>query len=285
MISMTGHGGGRASVGGFHATVECSSVNRKQTEISLATAREYLHLEPRIRDEIVKRIARGRVNVSVEILADQPGSLIDAQRARSYLRELMSVQDALKLSGPISLETVLDGPGVIRSGAASGDPWPAVKAALDHAMDALISMRRREGAHLQKVIRREIRALDSAAKKIHPLAKLVPVRQRAMLEERLSRAGLPVDVSNPRIATEVALFAERCDISEELDRLQSHSEQFAGLLEKSGPVGRTMEFLAQETGREWNTIGSKANDARISRFVVEAKAALDRLREQLANIE
>jgi uncharacterized protein (TIGR00255 family) len=285
MKSMTGHGRSHASAGGFHAVVECSSVNRKQTEVALAAAREFLHLEPAIRAEVLKVIARGRVNVSLEILATQPGALIDTDRARMYLQELKRLQSSLGMEGEIRLETLLAGPGVVRTAASAGDPWPAVRKALHQALEALVLMREREGKHLLQVIQREVRALSSALKKIRPLARRVPERQRALLLERLQRSGLPVDVSEPRVATEIALFAERCDISEELDRLESHADQLTSLLTQEGPIGRTMEFLIQEIGREWNTIGSKANDAGISRFVVEAKAALDRLREQSANIE
>ena len=117
------------------------------------------------------------------------------------------------------------------------------------------------------------------------LAPRVPKRQRESMLRRLESARLPLDILDPRLATEIAIFAERCDITEELERLESHFAQSRQNLAADGPVGRTLEFLAQEMGREWNTAGSKANDAEISRLVVDAKAELDRLREQLANIE
>ncbi len=282
---MTGHGRGRAQAGGVHAVVECSSVNRKQTEVSLSAARDLLFLEPHIREEVLKSVGRGRVNVSVELLAGDSGGIVDEKRARIYLAEILKLKKHLALEGEVRIETILAGPGVVRSGPAAGAPWPAVHKALAMALGGLLQMREREGKHLEKVLQREIGQLGKLARKVRPLAARAPERQRALLLDRLSRAGLDLDVAEPKVLVEIATFAERADISEELDRLESHGKQFTDLLHKEGPVGRTLEFLTQELGREWNTIGSKASDAEISRFVVEAKTSLDRLREQLANIE
>ena len=285
MRSMTGHGRGRAHEGGIHAVVECSSVNRKQTEVSLSAARELLFLEPHIREEVLKSVGRGRVNVSVEILTGDADRIVDEKRARVYLAEILKLKKQLALEGEVRIETILSGPGVVRSGPAAGDPWPAVQKALALALGGLLQMREREGKHLEKVLQREVAQLGKLVRKVRPLAARTPARQRALLLDRLTRAGLDLNLTEPRVLVEIAVFAERADISEELDRLESHGKQFCELLHKEGPVGRTLEFLTQELGREWNTIGSKASDAEISRFVVEAKTALDRLREQLANIE
>jgi len=160
-----------------------------------------------------------------------------------------------------------------------------VKRALGSALDGLMVMRGREGANLKKEISGTITRLAGRVRSVRVLAPRVPKRQRENLLRRLESANLPVDVMEPRLAAEIAVFAERCDITEELARLESHLVQFREYLAASGPAGRTMEFLTQEMGREWNTIGSKANDAEISRLVVEAKSELDRAREQLANIE
>jgi uncharacterized protein (TIGR00255 family) len=127
--------------------------------------------------------------------------------------------------------------------------------------------------------------MSSLVRRVRVLAPRVPKRQKQILLRRLQSTKLPVDILDPRIATEIAIFAERCDITEELTRLESHLAQFSALLESKDPVGRTLEFLTQEMGREWNTAGAKANDAKISLLVVEAKAKLDRVREQLANVE
>jgi uncharacterized protein (TIGR00255 family) len=269
----------------MHAVVECSSVNRKQTEVSLSAARELLFLEPKIREEVLKSVGRGRVNVSLEILSTDSEKIVDVKRAKSYLSEITKLKRTLALAGDVRIETILAGPGVVRSGPAAGDPWPVVQEALSAALSGLLQMRDQEGKHLKKVLLREMGQLEKIARKVRPLAARAPIRQRALMLERLKRAGLDLDIGEPRVLVEIAVFAERADISEELDRLESHGKQFSELLQKDGPIGRTLEFLTQELGREWNTIGSKASDVEISRFVVEAKTALDRLREQLANIE
>lgn len=288
MKSMTGHGRGTAAADGLQVVVECFSVNRKQGEVSITAPREALWMEPRVREEVLKRIARGKVQVAI-VIERAPGtaaSLIDARRAADFLKEVRGLQKKLGLSGEVSLETILTAPGVLKSVETSGsEAWPLVKRALAGSLDALLAMRAREGAHLQKELTRSITHMASVVKRIRTLAPRVPARQRENLLRRLETAKLPVDLLEPRIVTEIAVFAERCDITEELARLESHVAQFRENIGSETPVGRTLEFLAQEMGREWNTTGAKANDPDISRLVVEAKADLDRLREQLANIE
>lgn len=288
MKSMTGHGRGETAAKGVRAVVECFSVNRKQAEVSLAAGRELAWLEPHVREEVLKRVSRGKVQVSVaiETTDDSVHGLIDRKRAAAFLKEAKALQKHLGLTGEIGLETVLAAPGVIRAGDPSErDVLPAVKKALGLSLDALLEMRVREGAHLQKDLAKSLTRMAAMVKRVRTLAPNVPKRQRENLLRRLESAQLPIDVMEPRLATEIAVFAERCDIAEELTRLDSHIAQFRDALNSDAPVGRTLEFLAQEMGREWNTTGSKANDAEISRVVVDAKAELDRIREQLANIE
>lgn len=286
MKSMTGHGRGTAAADGVQVVVECFSVNRKQGEVAVTVPRESLWMEPQVREKVLKRVSRGKVQVSINIerAPGQTVATIDQKAAANFLEQARALQKKLKLAGDVTLETVLSAPGVMRAGDTSGrDAWPLVKKALDAALDALLAMRVREGAHLKKDLQRVISGMAALAKKVRALAPNVPKRQRENLTRRLE--GLPVDTLDARLITEIAIFAERCDITEELTRLDSHFAQFRENLATDGPVGRTLEFLAQEMGREWNTTGSKANDADISRLVVEAKAELDRLREQLANIE
>jgi uncharacterized protein (TIGR00255 family) len=286
MNSMTGHGRGTASVRGVRAVVECSSVNRRQAEVVFSAPRDLACLEARVRDRALARVSRGRlvVNVAVELPAGGAG-VLDPARARAYLAELRALQRTLGIPGAVPLETVLAGPGVVRSGGPAADPWPAVAKALDAALEDLLAMRAAEGANLRRPITRDAKALGALPRKVRPHAAKLPARHRAALLERLDRARLPITPADPRLAAEIVLFAERCDISEELDRLGSHASQLAEKLAGTGPVGRTLEFLLQEIAREWNTIGAKSPDTTVSRFVVEAKTLIDRLREQLANIE
>jgi uncharacterized protein (TIGR00255 family) len=288
MKSMTGHGRGTASANGLRVVAECFSVNRKQGEVALAVSRELAWIEPRVREEVLKRISRGKVQVSLAVERSSKSApvLIDKRRAAEFLSQARSLQKELKLGGVISLETVLAAPGVLQTDDVTGSELlPLVNRALGAALDGLLAMRVREGAYLKKELARGTAGMAALVRRVRALAPRVPKRQREILLRRLQSARLPADVLDPRIATEIAIFADRCDITEELARLESHLAQFRENLESDAPVGRTLEFLAQEMGREWNTAGAKANDAKISLLVVEAKGKLDRVREQLANIE
>jgi uncharacterized protein (TIGR00255 family) len=288
MKSMTGHGRGSAVAGNLRIVVECFSVNRRQCEVTLVASRDLAWLEPRVREEVFKQISRGKVQVSltVEHPSQSAPVLVDRRRAAEFLREVRALQKELGLAGDISLETVLSAPGVLKTeDAQQGELWPLVRQALSEALEGLLAMRVREGAHLKKELLRAVARMTARLRRVKALAPRVPKRQRAALFTRLQAARLPVDLLDPRITTEIAVFAERCDITEELARLESHLGQFGDHLESNEPIGRTLEFLAQEMGREWHTTGAKANDAEISLLVVEAKAELDKAREQLANVE
>lgn len=288
MKSMTGHGRGEAAAKGVQAVVECSSVNRKQGEVSLTAPRELSWIEPHVREEVLKKIARGKVqvNVAVSQTGESSSGLLDPKRAAGFLREARALQKTLGLQGEIRMETVLAAPGVLKSCEdAMRGMWPVIRKALHQALEDMLVMRAREGAHLQRDLRGSSVRLGSLARRVRPLASRVPGNHRKSLLKRLRAANLPLDLSDARLLNEVALFAERADITEELTRLESHLAQFAGALASGGPAGRKLEFIAQEMGREWNTIGAKAGDAAISRLVVAAKTELDRLKEQLANIE
>lgn len=285
---MTGHGRGTAVTGNLRVVAECFSVNRRQCEVALVSSRDLAWLEPRVREEVFKRISRGKVQVSltVEHPPQSAPVLVDRRRAAEFLREVRALQKELGLAGDISVETVLSAPGVLKTeDAPQGELWPLVRQALGEALEGLLAMRVREGAHLKKELLRAAARMTSRLRRVKALAPRVPRRQRATLFTRLQAARLPVELLDPRITTEIAVFAERCDITEELARLESHLGQFGDHLESNEPVGRTLEFLAQEMGREWHTTGAKANDAEISLLVVEAKAELDKAREQLANVE
>ncbi len=290
---MTGYGRGECAQDGFKITVELSSVNRKQAEVSVTLPRELEMLETQIRDAINRHVARGRVNARVSLHAAE-GKLsvrkhINAALARDYATEFTRLAKQLKVSGEVTLDQVLRAPGVFQTDeelAGTKDVWPAVEKALTHALTALVKMREREGAHLAKDLSARTSVMRTAVEKIQKQAPTTAENYRKNLFERIKSAGIEaIAPDDERLLKEIVLFADRSDISEELTRLQSHFQQFADCAKSKEPVGRTLDFLAQEMNREINTIGSKANDAIISREVVTLKAELERFREQAMNVE
>src|SRR5438477_82537 len=165
------------------------------------------------------------------------------------------------------------------------EAWPAIDRALRAALADLIKMREREGRHLAKDLIHRLKAMRKKLKEIRALHPDVVKRYRTALLDRLQKAGLPIATDDERLLKEISFFADRADISEELTRVESHLAQFADHLRKNEPVGRTLEFITQEIFRELNTLGAKSNDARISQRVVACKSELEKIREQILNLE
>ena len=290
---MTGYGRGECSQNGFKITVELSSVNRKQTEISFALPREMEMVEATMRDLINRYISRGRLNVRVALHAG--ASKLSARMhlniplAKAYARELNRLSRQLNLPSPVSLDHLARAPGVFQTDeqiVEERDFGPAVQKALQRALTTLVKMREREGVHLAQDLAQRISIMRRAATRIQQHAPKVARRYREQLIERIEAAGLQAPGGDDdRLLKEIVYFADRSDISEELTRLQSHFKQFDDCRKSREPVGRTLDFLAQEMNREVNTIGSKANDSLISREVVTLKAELERFREQAQNVE
>jgi len=216
------------------------------------------------------------------------GDVINLPAAKTYRSQLETLRKALKIEGEISLDQVLRGPGVLGTENIELDAetvWPPLKKALDAALDQFIQMRKREGKALAADLRARALAIQKNVKTISVLAPKVMDHHRGALLERATKAGLEIESSDERLLKEIVFFADRSDISEELTRLRSHLDQFLGHLEKDEPVGRTLDFLLQELFRETNTIGNKANFLAISQIVVVMKTELEKLREQVQNIE
>ncbi len=289
---MTGHGRGEASQDGFKIAVEVSSVNRKQSEIAINLPRDLEPLEAQIRDEINRLISRGRLNIRVTMHAADAEAVrahVNFEVAKSYARELRRLAKELSITADVTLDMIVRGPGVLETPQEVSDAevfWPAVKKALDKALAGLVKMREKEGAHLAKDLRQRLDSIQKAVAEIEKQAPIVSTRYREQLIERIKTAGLDsITPDDERISKEVALFADRSDISEEVTRLHSHFKQFDDYLKSAEPVGRTLDFLTQEMNREINTIGSKANDSIISRHVVIIKAEFEKVREQIQNLE
>ncbi|MBE0543000.1 MAG: YicC family protein [Verrucomicrobia bacterium] len=290
---MTGYGRGDCARDGFKVAVELSSVNRKQAEIAVNLPRELEMLEAQIRDLINRYIARGRltVRVSLHTSTGRSGARmhLNVTLAKAYAHELNRLARQLKLAGAVTLDHLVRAPGVFQTDedlAETKSLWPAVEKALSQALAALVTMRTREGAHLARDLSVRVAVMRRCAARIERQAPKSAERYRLQLIDRIKSAGLPAPApEDERLLKEVVFFADRADISEELTRLQSHFKQFADCVKSKDPVGRTLDFLAQEMNREINTIGSKANDSLISGEVVKLKAELERFREQAQNVE
>lgn len=291
MRSMTGYGRGEIDQAGAKFCVELNSVNRKQSDIVVNLPRELAELEPRIRQTINQNISRGRTNVLIACHEGADGArklALDTSLARSYHDAMRALQKELSAPGEITIGTILQAPGVMRFSEESlkpDDAWPLVERALNAALAELIKMREREGKHLAKDLIHRLKLIRKEIKEIRSLYPEVVKKYRTALLERIEKAGLNLPVDDDRLLKEVSFFADRSDISEELTRLESHLAQFAHHLRKNEPVGRTLEFITQEIFRELNTLGAKSNDAPISQHVVACKAELEKIREQIQNLE
>lgn len=291
MRSMTGYGRGEGDHDGTKISVELNSVNRKQSDIVINLPRDLTELEPRIRQTINEKISRGRMNVLVTFQESANGTrqlALDTGLARSYHEAMLTLQKELSAPGEITIGTILQAPGVMRSPEHSIEAaaaWPVLEQALAAALAELIKMREREGKHLAKDLIHRLKVLRKEIKEIRALYPDVVKKYRSALLERIEKAGLNLPIEDERLLKEVAFFADRSDISEELTRLESHLAQFAHHLRKNEPVGRTLEFITQEIFRELNTLGAKSNDAAISQSVVACKSELEKIREQIQNLE
>jgi uncharacterized protein (TIGR00255 family) len=292
MKSMTGYGRGEGARHGLKITVEVSSVNRKQTEVAVNLPRDLEVLEAQIRDDINRRVSRGRITVRVAVQS-APGvaakTRVDLALARSYARDLRRLGKELALDDDITLDMLARLPGVVQPAeeiSQAEELWPATAAALNAALDMMLQMRAREGAFLARDLKSRITRLRRGVARVQRLVPQVVQHYRAQLLQRIQDAGLPAPgLEEERLIKEVFYFADRSDVTEELTRLQSHFQQFDDCLKSAEPVGRTLDFLSQEINREINTLGSKANNSLISREVVLLKAELEKFREQVQNVE
>ncbi len=288
---MTGYGRGQSVNNGSKFSVELNSVNRKQSDVVVQLPRELSELEPRVRDVINAEVSRGRLNVVIAFhrsAAAAQNLSLDGDLARTYYKAMLELQRELGATGEVSIETVLRAPGVLRLPEEEMDieeAWPHVETALKEALSDLIKMRENEGKHLAKDLGKRLKVVREAVEKISVLQPIVVKRYRQSLHERIQRAGVELTLDDERLTREVIFFAEKSDITEELTRLESHFAQVATHLKKNEPVGRTLEFMTQEIGREFNTLGAKANDVEISQLVVICKSEMEKIREQIQNIE
>lgn len=287
---MTGYGRATAPLGTHTLTVQVNSVNRKTLDLTVRLPREWERLEPVVGELVRQHATRGKVHVEVEVTgaAGAPEVDWDEVAATALFRRLAAFAASRGVTftpTPELLLTLLNSQRKDASLPAVEEAEPALRVTLAGALKDFAAMRATEGEALLADFLRRLETLSKYVEVIAGRAPLVPAAQRETLLKRLREAGLELNPGDERVLKEIALFADRCDISEELTRLRSHFGQFATLLKSGAEAGRKAEFILQEIGREIHTIGSKANDLLISQNVIELKNELERVREQIANVE
>ncbi|MBQ1565767.1 MAG: YicC family protein [Clostridia bacterium] len=291
MKSMTGYGKGVVSREGRELTVELKSVNHRFLDVSMRLPRVLSCIEDTLRTTIASRLSRGHVDVFVNYRntrSDAKTVRVDETLLSAYVAAARTANEALNLRDDLTLSNVLRLPDVteiVPSDEDADELIALAKDAAELALDGLVEMRVAEGARLKTALLSGVNAMDAFREEVLARAPFVAEEYRKKLNERIEAVLSDTEIDRARLATEVALFADRCCIDEELVRLKSHIAQFRAYLEASEPVGRNMDFIVQEMNRECNTIGSKANDAALTKSVLACKAEIEKLREQIQNVE
>lgn len=290
--SMTGYGEGSARCQGASVAVQISSVNRKNLEVKINMPSDIRHLESEVQLQISKLFARGALYCTISVEWSQQARAnaihINRQLARQYTSKLREVGRELALCDELSTETLLELPGVVEFEAPhiSGEEMlGAVLRAVGAAAKKMNAMRRREGSQLQKALEAIFSDLRGMAAEIRAQAPNAAESHRARLEEMIADAGLAGDDIDERLMREILIYADKADITEELTRLESHFKQARDFMRSSQPAGRSLEFLAQEMLREINTISAKSADPKIAGLAISFKVELEKIREQIRNVE
>lgn len=286
MHSMTGMGRAKGKIGSSHFLVELKSVNHKFCEVFTRLPNRFQPLELQITQFIKKKIARGKIDVSFIEERAEGEMTVNLKALRAYHRFLSDIKTELKLKEPVTLAHLQAGSSfwMVRESDLKRHA-PAMQLLVDKAIKDLLRMREREGKNLKKQIQFRLKNLEELHRQIGLRRGTVLEAYQQKLHKRVESLLSEVEVDQSKLANEIAFFADRSDISEELERLESHFKQMRELLESKEPCGRPLDFLIQEINREWNTIGSKSQDVSIAHWIVQAKSELEKLREQIQNIE
>ena len=289
--SMTGFGRGEYADEKFKFTVEIKTVNHRYTDCSIRMSRRLNFIEDKVREYILKNVSRGKIDVSIQFDDFSEGAReveLDEALATAYVDSLRRMKEKFDLIDDISVSTIASYPEVLKvqKGELNEEEvWVALSQCINIAIASLIKMREIEGAELKRVLSERI---DNVAKMLDIViekASDVVMIYKAKLEDRIKELLDRQVVDEMRLATEVAFFADRSNIDEEIDRLKSHIEQFRNILNSSQPIGRKLDFMVQEMNREVNTIGSKTTDIKTLNQVVDLKSEMEKIREQIQNIE
>lgn len=291
LLSMTGFGNASFDTDGVHVSSEIKSVNNRYLKLSVRMPDSVSRFEAEIEKLIRSRVARGSIQLSIRVRfhGGQSEYKIDQDLLKSYQQQLSEIATAD--GNRPNLGHLLQLPGVVTQTELPDELvnslWPAVEKCLSEALDHFDDFRQREGESMRQDMERQCEVIETEVKKVAELAPQVVTEYRDKIMERVRRliGDSSISVSENDVIREVALFSDRCDINEEITRLRSHTEQFLRMLNGSTSQGRKLEFIGQEMFREINTTGSKANNVTIALSVVEMKAAIERMREVLQNVE
>ena len=289
--SMTGFGRGDIREGGKSFSVEIKTVNHRYSDISIKIPKQVSFLEEKVRDTVCKSLSRGKADVFItyeDYGSGKKNALIDEALAKAYIQAAEMLRDKFGIKDDITVSFVARFPDVIKLQDVKEDEdelWRLLKAALDMAIEGLVKMRENEGKKLERDLLSKGEFIGEKLRQIEKRAPEVVKEYKNKLENRIRELMEQKLSDENRISVEVALFADRCSIDEEIVRLKSHIEQMRETMGLQEPVGRKLDFLIQEMMRETNTIGSKANDLVIIREILEIKCEIEKMREQIQNIE
>ena len=286
--SMTGWGKGDFAIGGDTFTVEVKTLNHRFIDISARFPERFSPMETRLRDEIKKAFSRGSFSVHIYPVSSETAALkLNVQMARLYLEAARELKDTLGVGGEVDVATLLRQKDIFafeRKGPFAEEDWNSVKAGLLAALEQVEAWRAKEGEALSSDLFSRIDTLEGLLFTVETRIPKMLEAYRERLKNEMEKV-LAGKVEDSRILLEAAIFAEKTDTAEEATRLKSHLEMFRKLLGEQGPIGKKLDFLCQELGREINTIGSKANDTRITQTVIEMKGEVEKIREQVQNVE
>lgn len=293
MKSMTGYGRGECTMYERKFTVEIKAVNHRYNDITVKLPRAIMGFEDEIKKAISKKVFRGKLDVFVNFESFSQEDInisVNEPLAKSYTETLRKLKSDLHLDGDVTIEIVSKFPDVvtvdksISNENTENEIRECLMKAVEDATDAFVAMREVEGETLKKNIIKKVAFVNDALQKIEERAPWVSKDYRARLEAKLADLD-EIQVDESRLLTEVLLFADKACIDEEITRLHSHISQMYSIVEENVPVGRKLDFLVQEMNRETNTIGSKSNDIEITNHVVDIKSEIEKIREQIQNIE
>ncbi len=292
ITSMTGYGRSEAESGGITVSVEVRSVNNRFLDVVARLPRSLSLRENDIKEIVRKKISRGKINVLATIDHEANGTAaplrIDTATAKAYYALLNKLRRALKIRETVKLQHLLQFSEIFQPeelDRTDEQEWDVLQTALDGALDSLAAMRRKEGGELEKDFSGRLQQLSELLDQIEPLSKDQVPRERARLRERIAQILDGEKPDEGRLEQELAILADKLDVTEECVRFRSHVKFFRAVMAGEEAAGRKLNFLIQEMNREANTIGSKSSDTTIAHVVVQMKEELERIREQLQNIE